>query len=129
MSRTYVEVAYVQANGVELKDIVSFEVTPTRGNAEPVPTMNRSERALGYKKGNITVSWTIQSKIRNPRELDWGALFRAGTEFLIVYEEAAGGARFRVADALITEVGTAHGEDGESNDSITGIALAHFEEG
>jgi len=128
MSRTFVEVAYVQADGVELKDVVSFEVTPTRPNAEPVSTMNRSGKALGYKKGNVSVTGSIESKIRNPREFDWHSYLRNGTEFLIVYEEAAGGVRFQVTDCLITEIGVSHGEDGESMDRISFTALDHFEE-
>ena len=129
MSRKFVEVAYLQADGVELKDAVSFEITSTRGNAEPVSTMNRTGRALGYKKGNVAYTWSLESRIRDPRELDWLARHRAGTEFLIVYEEANGGERYQVTDALITEVGTSHGEDGESLDRISGVALDHFAEG
>jgi len=123
MARSYCDIAYITADGKELHDVTSLEITRARSNAEAVSTMSRRRRPLGYKKGNVATELTIESRVRSPREFNWYEWLRTGEEFLIVYEEADGGARWHLVDCLVTEVATTHGEDGESTDRVRLLAL------
>jgi len=128
MARDYIDIVYVEANGQELDDVTSVEVSDTRPNAEALHTMNRRRKALGYKKGNRAIEVNIETRIRNPREFDWHALYRAGTLFPVAYEESASGTKWVLQDLLITEITPSHNSDGESMERIRCLALDHYPE-
>ena len=128
MARNYVDIAYIDAAGQELVDVTRLEIDDEQTNAEPVSAMNRSRRALGSTRGQLRVTGTIESRVRSPREFDWHRRLRSAEHFLVVYEEAEDGERWQLQDFRVTGISRRHGEDGNSADRVTFMALDHFRE-
>lgn len=129
MARSYVDIALMEAEGQLLRDVMRLEIDDTAENAEPISTMNPERRDLGSKKGKRRITGTIETRIRRPREYDWHAKLRSGEHFLVVYEEDdVAGERWKLEDLRVTGISKTHGEDSESTERITFLALEHVPE-
>ena len=128
MARNFVDIAYVEAAGKELLDVTRLEIDEEYTNAEPVSTMSRSRRPLGSTRGQLRVTGTLETRIRSPREFDWHKRLRSGEHFPVAYEEADNGERWLLYDFRVTGISKSHGEDGNSTERITFIALDHVRE-
>jgi len=127
MARTRSNVIYFEVEGQPLQDVRQVSFDDNREGAEEQPTMNRSGRALGYRKGRLRTEGSITTLVSIPREFDWHGTLRAGTILQCSYEEE-GGARWQMRDVLITGVRKGGEIDGETTEEITFRCLDHREE-
>lgn len=130
MARNVVDIALLEVAvpgtaRVELQEVMSFDVTATNAGAEAVKTMRRKRRSIGFKRGVPDFEIDLEVKPVNPPEVDWQELERLGTLFRMFYEENEGGRRFRITDALATEVSKTFNADGEATLAVKILATDH----
>lgn len=128
MARSVVDIALIELNGKELYSVVSMDIQMTDPGAEPVVTMRRRRRAIGYKSGVPTFEIDVEAKLMSPPEVDWNGLWRSGKLSLIAYEENEDGERYHLVDCRVTEVSKSFNADGEATQKIKILALDHVKE-
>jgi hypothetical protein len=124
MPRNRSNVIYFEVSGVPLNDVRQISVADSREGAEEQPTLTRSSRALGYRKGRRRTEGTLTTLVSVPREFDWHGAYRAGDVLQCGYEEE-GGTRWSLRDFLITGITKGNEVDGETTEEISWRALDH----
>lgn len=124
MARNRSNVIYFEVEGIPLEDVRQVSFADTREGAEEQPTMTRSQRALGYRKGRLRTEITITSLVSIPREYDWHKQLRDGSILQAAYEEE-GGTRWAIRDMLVTGITKSGEVDGETTEEISVRCLEH----
>jgi hypothetical protein len=127
MARNRSNIIYFEVEGQPLNDVTQVSFDDSREGAEEQPTMNRTGRALGYRKGRLRTEASITTRVSIPREYNWHGAYRAGTILQCSYEEE-GGTRWQMRDVLITAIRKGAEVDGETTEEISVRCLDHREE-
>jgi hypothetical protein len=131
-ARNVVDVALIEVGlstgNVLLQEVMSFDISETDAGAEAVKTMRASKRAIGFKQGVPDFEVDIEVKPVVGAEVDWLGLRQSGEIFKIFYSENEGGAKFRLVDGLVTEVGKSFNADGEATQTVKILFLDHVPE-
>jgi len=128
MAETFVDIALVEIEGVEMRTIKSLSVTPQR-TKNPVNTMNRDGVAIGVTQGiaSFPVKMTAAIQAANP-EQDWHRWALNKIAKNVVYELNDGGKRISLIDVFINTVDEKYDENGEAVWDIDGFALRREED-
>lgn len=129
-----VDVVYFEIDRLELATVKSVDVGDSFPNADTAKGMGRNPWPIGHRRGMRDQTVTIEAHIVAPPEFDWYASLEAGTNHLIVYEEAsrgssASGNRFILKDFQIYGIEKTVNGEGELAYSITGKPIRHIPEG
>ena len=128
MSRTVVDIAPFELNGVELQTVKQLSINRSNEGKESVKTMRRGRRPIGFKKGAKICTYTLQVVQLSPPEVDWHQKFDDDEEFLGVYEENENGNRYHLVDSQILSIGSTYQVDGETVYDVECEALDHKRE-
>jgi hypothetical protein len=109
----YISRSYLIVDGITL-DCADIKVSSDNGT-EPVPTMNRENRAKGYKSGvqKYSISATVPVETGD-LVIDFDDVYESGTLFETIVEEE-GGVMDTYIDCKLTKVD----RDSKEGDTIT----------
>jgi hypothetical protein len=129
MARDFVDIALIELDGKELTTVRSFSPkAPDPSN--PVKTMNRRRRPLGFTHGVPDFSADLEVAIpKGAPEVDWRELKRTKQKFLLTWEEAEGGRRRSLVDCEVSDCSPTFDEGGEVRMSVSVVALDERSEG
>lgn len=129
MSRNVVDIAIIELNGKELQTVRSYSPNRSAEGKESVMVMRRSRKPIGFKRGTMKTTYTLQVVQTSPPEIDWHKMLTDHEEFLLVYEENDGGTRYRLVDSQILSIGSSYEAEGETVYDVECEALDHQKEG
>lgn len=130
MAEDYVDIALVEVdragNLQALEDVIDIKVDVTVNRAL-VKTMNRNRLGRGFRRGPKEVTGTMTVAKKVDPEFPWEEVFNLDEYLQVYYDEADDGRRWHLKDFIVGDIGVEAGEDGESNLSISFMALDYIE--
>lgn len=118
MTKLFADRGFLVINGVEAAHVKNISVTKDEG-LSVVNTMTRNRRSAGFKKGNLSVSGSLELDIEATQaQIDLA--FKYGQEINVVFE--AGGERHTIIGFEQASAGI-NSSVGDASKSISFIAL------
>lgn len=106
----------------ELETIAQVTVNET-DEKNPVETINRRRRAIGYTRGVAKYDLDLEVAIlQGEPDVDWRELKETGEEFRFEWQEE-GGNTFSAIDCVVDSISTPYTKDGEIRRSVKLKAL------